>query len=63
MRPTRGDQARPSIRIPALAFLKAHGCVLSCIFLFFCKKNPPRAAARASAQRKTRRGMPPGLPA
>jgi hypothetical protein len=37
--------------------------VFSCIFLFFLQKtrNPPRAAAGASAQRKTRGGMPPGL--
>jgi hypothetical protein len=43
------------------SFLEAHGCVPSCISLFFAK-NTPHAAAGAVAQRKTRRGMPPGLP-
>jgi hypothetical protein len=45
-----------------LAFLKLHGCDLLYFPVFSAKtRNSPRAAARASAQRKTRRGMPPGL--
>jgi hypothetical protein len=36
------------------------GCVLSCIFLFFCKNHAARGRRRERAT-KTRRGMPPGL--
>jgi hypothetical protein len=53
--------ARASGRISALALLKAHGCFLLYFPVFLQKtRNPPRAAARAVAQRKTRRGTPPG---
>jgi hypothetical protein len=65
VRPPEGGRtlfrrARAGGRFAALAFLKLHG-VISCISLFFLQTREPRPArARASAQRKTRRGIPPG---
>jgi hypothetical protein len=57
---------RSSIRIPAFAFLKAHGCVLSCIFLFFCKHQKhaargPHARARATKNPARHAARTPGV--
>jgi hypothetical protein len=40
--------------------LKAHGCVLSCIFLFFLQKNTPRGRARERAPKKSGAACRPG---
>jgi hypothetical protein len=53
--------ARPPGRIPALAFLKLHGCGLLYFPVFFANTTTRRARPRlACAQQKTRRGLPPG---